>query len=134
MVVLRDSQFKYHGAIRISTKEHPNYFIRSRANKVVPTVGVGDTGASEFNSDILHIREVDTDVVNKSGNNDEDVKNISLCGGGLEHLHRSPAISRRRRKGNPVPGGLTGPACHWGTQIQGPGPPGWGLDAWLTTT
>jgi hypothetical protein len=22
---------------------------------------------------------------------------------------------RRRRKGNPVPGGITGPPCHWGT-------------------
>jgi hypothetical protein len=27
------------------------------------------------------------------------------CGGGVEYLHRSPASRRRRRKGNPVPGG-----------------------------
>jgi hypothetical protein len=25
------------------------------------------------------------------------------------------------------------PAYHWGTYILGPGPPGWGLDARLTT-
>jgi hypothetical protein len=38
-----------------------------------------------------------------------------LCGGGLQYLHRSPASRRRRRgKGNPVPGGITGPPCHWG--------------------
>jgi hypothetical protein len=35
------------------------------------------------------------------------------CGGRLEYLHRSPASRRRRRKGNPVPGGITGPPCHW---------------------
>jgi hypothetical protein len=32
-----------------------------------------------------------------------------LCGGGVEYLHRSPASRRRRRKGNPVPGGITEP-------------------------
>jgi hypothetical protein len=32
----------------------------------------------------------------------------SPCGGGLECPHRSPANSRRRRKGNPVPGGING--------------------------
>jgi hypothetical protein len=36
------------------------------------------------------------------------------CGGGVEYLHRSPASRRRRRKGNPVPGGITGPPCLWG--------------------
>jgi hypothetical protein len=36
------------------------------------------------------------------------------CGGGFEYLHRSPASSKRRRKGNPVPGGITGPPCSWG--------------------
>jgi hypothetical protein len=40
---------------------------------------------------------------------------ILPCGGALEYLHRSPASRRRRRKGNPVPGGITGPPCHWGT-------------------
>jgi hypothetical protein len=32
----------------------------------------------------------------------------------LNHLHRSPAIRKRRRKGNPVPGGITGPPYSWG--------------------
>jgi hypothetical protein len=32
-------------------------------------------------------------------------------GGGLEYL---PASCRRRRKGNPVPGGITGSPCSWG--------------------
>jgi hypothetical protein len=36
------------------------------------------------------------------------------CGGGLEYLHRSPASRKRRRKGNPVPGGISGPPCSWG--------------------
>jgi hypothetical protein len=31
-----------------------------------------------------------------------------------------------------MPGGSTGPLCHWETQIQRPGPPGWGFDARLT--
>jgi hypothetical protein len=35
----------------------------------------------------------------------------SSCGGGLEYLHRSPASRKRRQKGNPVPGGITGPPC-----------------------
>jgi hypothetical protein len=34
-----------------------------------------------------------------------------LCGGGFKYLHRSPASRRKRRKGNPVPGGITGPPC-----------------------
>jgi hypothetical protein len=29
-------------------------------------------------------------------------------GGGVEYLHSSPASRRRRRKGNPVPGVITG--------------------------
>jgi hypothetical protein len=37
------------------------------------------------------------------------------CGGGLEY-HRSPASRRRRRKENPVSGGIIGPPCFWGTQ------------------
>jgi hypothetical protein len=44
----------------------------------------------------------------------------------VEYLHRSPASGKRRRKGNPVPGGITGPPCSWGISIQGPGPPCWG--------
>jgi hypothetical protein len=36
----------------------------------------------------------------------------SLRGGGFEYLQRSPVRLRRRRKGNPVPGGITGlPFC-----------------------
>jgi hypothetical protein len=34
--------------------------------------------------------------------------------GGFEYLHRSPASRRRRRKGNPVPGSITGTSCSWG--------------------
>jgi hypothetical protein len=34
--------------------------------------------------------------------------------GRLKYLHRSPASRKRRRKGNPVPGGITGPPCSWG--------------------
>jgi hypothetical protein len=59
------------------------------------------------------------------------IKTAVPCGGGLEYLHRSPARRKRRRKGNPPSGGITGPHCHWGTFIQRPGPPGWGLDARL---
>jgi hypothetical protein len=36
------------------------------------------------------------------------------CGGRFEYLNRSPASRRRRRKGNPVPGGITRPPCSWG--------------------
>jgi hypothetical protein len=36
------------------------------------------------------------------------------CGGGIEYQNHSPASRRRRRKGNPVYGGITGPPCHWG--------------------
>jgi hypothetical protein len=48
------------------------------------------------------------------------LSSLSLCklvtpsGGGVEYLHRSPVSRRRRRKGNPVPGGITGPLCSWG--------------------
>jgi hypothetical protein len=31
----------------------------------------------------------------------------------MRRLHRSPASRTRRRKGNPVPGGKTGPPCHY---------------------
>jgi hypothetical protein len=52
--------------------------------------------------------------------------NDSPSGGGVEHPHRSPA-SRRRRKGNPVPGGITGPPCHWDSLVLQVGgwTPGW---------
>jgi hypothetical protein len=36
------------------------------------------------------------------------------CGGGAEYFHRSPASRRRRQKGNPVPGDITGSPCSWG--------------------
>jgi hypothetical protein len=36
------------------------------------------------------------------------------CGGMLEFLHRSPVSRKRRRKGSPGPGGITGPPCSWG--------------------
>jgi hypothetical protein len=51
---------------------------------------------------------------------------IIPCGGGVEYLHRIAASRRRRRKGNPVSGGMTGPPCFWRIWIRGPGPPGWG--------
>jgi hypothetical protein len=35
-------------------------------------------------------------------------------GGGLEYLHCSSASRRRRRGGNPMPGGITGPPSRWG--------------------
>jgi hypothetical protein len=44
----------------------------------------------------------------------------------VQYLHRSPASRRRRRKGNPVPRGITGPPCSWWILIRGPGTPGWG--------
>jgi hypothetical protein len=34
---------------------------------------------------------------------------------------------RKRRKGNPVPGGITGPPCSWRIYIRESGPPGWGI-------
>jgi hypothetical protein len=49
---------------------------------------------------------------------------IFPCGGGIEYLHRSPVSRKRRRTGNPVPGGTTGPPCSWGIQLRGSGPPG----------
>jgi hypothetical protein len=53
------------------------------------------------------------------------------CGGGIESLHRSPASRKRRRKVNPMPGGISGPPCSWEIWIRGPGPPGWGsLKIW----
>jgi hypothetical protein len=39
---------------------------------------------------------------------------ITTRGGGFEYLHRSPASRRRRRKRNPVSGGITGVPCSWG--------------------
>jgi hypothetical protein len=57
---------------------------------------------------------------------------MSPCGVRLEYLHHSPASRRRRWKGNPLPGNITGSPCHWGTLVQGPLSAGWGLDASLT--
>jgi hypothetical protein len=53
-------------------------------------------------------------------------KSQTPCGGGFEYLYRSHASRRRQTNGNSIPGGILGPPCHWGTQIRGPGPPGWG--------
>jgi hypothetical protein len=39
---------------------------------------------------------------------------LSTLGGGLEYPHPSCASPKRRRKGNPMPGGITGPPCSWG--------------------
>jgi hypothetical protein len=36
-----------------------------------------------------------------------------LCGGGSEYLHRSPESRKRRQKGSPVLGGITGLHCYW---------------------
>jgi hypothetical protein len=38
---------------------------------------------------------------------------IQRPGPGLKYLHRSPASRNRRRKGNPVPGGITGLPWSW---------------------
>jgi hypothetical protein len=54
----------------------------------------------------------------------------TLYGGGLEYLHRSLATRKRRQKGNPAPGDITGPPCSWGIEIRWPGPPGWGSLRW----
>jgi hypothetical protein len=54
----------------------------------------------------------------------------TLCTGGLEYLHWCPASRKGRRKGNPAPGGTTGPRCSWEAQTQGPNPPGWGSLKW----
>jgi hypothetical protein len=48
-------------------------------------------------------------------------------------LHCSPASRESDEKGNPVPVGISGSSCHWGTKIQGPSHLGWRLDARLTT-
>jgi hypothetical protein len=42
------------------------------------------------------------------------VDRLTLCGGGLEYLHRCLANRKRRQKGNPLPGGIDGPPCSWG--------------------
>jgi hypothetical protein len=39
------------------------------------------------------------------------LNSVFPCGGGLKYLHGSPASRKRLRKGNPVPGGITGPPC-----------------------
>jgi hypothetical protein len=51
-----------------------------------------------------------------------DYDQTNSCGEGCRIT--PPASRRRRRKGNPVPGGTTGPPCSWRIQIRGPGPPG----------
>jgi hypothetical protein len=44
----------------------------------------------------------------------ENKGSVFPCGGGVEYLHRSPANHKKRRKGNPVPGGKTRPPYSWG--------------------
>jgi hypothetical protein len=70
---------------------------------------------------------------------DEPKGNFSSCGGGFEHLHRSLASRRRRRKGNPVPWGTTGSALSLRDINDRPNPIGWagcaggrGVDSRLT--
>jgi hypothetical protein len=55
------------------------------------------------------------------------------CGRGLEYLHRSTASRGRRRKGNPVPGGITAPPCRWGDINTWTWSSRLGLDKRLTT-
>jgi hypothetical protein len=43
---------------------------------------------------------------------------IIPCGGGIQYLHRIHASRRRRRKGNPLPGGHNWATCHWGTYTE----------------
>jgi hypothetical protein len=65
---------------------------------------------------------------------DPEIK-LNPCGGGSEYFHPSPASRRRRWKGKPVPGGITGQPCPWGTSIQRPGPPGWAwTQGWRTSS
>jgi hypothetical protein len=51
-------------------------------------------------------------------------------GGRLEYLHHNPVSRRRRRKGNPVPGGITRPPYHWEHKYRDLGPQvgGWTQD------
>jgi hypothetical protein len=72
-------------------------------------------------------------AVRAKGLYNEDTSRVSCwrkkrdpCGGGVEYLDRNPASRRRRRRGNPVIGGTTGPPCSWGIKIRGLGPTGWG--------
>jgi hypothetical protein len=39
---------------------------------------------------------------------------LQVVKAGSNHLHRSPARSKRRRKGNPASRGITGSPCSWG--------------------
>ena len=43
-------------------------------------------------------------------------------------------VRKRRTNEHPMPGGIAGPPCQWGTQIHWTGPPGWGLGVGLTTS
>jgi hypothetical protein len=48
---------------------------------------------------------------------------------GSNYLQHRSASRKRRREGNSVPGGITGPPCPWGIEIRGPDPPGcWSLE------
>jgi hypothetical protein len=45
---------------------------------------------------------------------------------GSIHFHRSPASRKRRQRGNPVPGVITGPTCSWGDTDTRTWHLGWG--------
>jgi hypothetical protein len=65
-------------------------------------------GSTDRNGDLLWVR------AEHISEESEHIGGRTPCGGGFEYLHRSPASRRRRRKGNPVPGGITVPPCYWG--------------------
>jgi hypothetical protein len=51
--------------------------------------------------------------VARQWNNKHSITWSSPRTGGFEYLHHSPESRTMRRKGNPVPGGITGPPCFW---------------------
>jgi hypothetical protein len=63
----------------------------------------------------------------------DGVEETAGRGIGLQHFHRNAASRMRRRKGNPMPADVTGPACGGATYIQGLGLPSLGLDLRFTT-
>jgi hypothetical protein len=73
----------------------------------------GYSSASVLKSSLNGCRELISGTKFKASSVGELV-NTPCGGGGVEYFHRSPASRRRPRKGNPVPGGITGPPCSWG--------------------
>jgi DNA-binding Lrp family transcriptional regulator len=81
---------------------------RQRLGKHVPAVT--DTRATiEVLLEIMFY----TWSVQRGYKEDKLSNNSYPCGGGVEYPHRSPASGRRRRKGNPVPGGISVPPCSY---------------------